>query len=263
MACTAPWPAGVVDCLGFSCTRVTSQLYACLMPLVSMDCWITGAASRLLLLAGKCSLSCMTTPSTAHHSREEVCSRWNSKHSLAVSMVGVFAGAHSACTANVCCSCHSFVIWYPSLLPVRGPSRFHHKHLWPLLLCKQCVQHWSDHALHAVCPAVPLLLCLSADRYYYYYNSGLQQQYVLYGQDSLTADPVVLLDPNTLSDDGTIALKDAVFSDNGAHLAYSLSSGGSDWSTIKVNMGPAGLQLLRHAGLSRPEGHGRVCHAGW
>lgn len=48
------------------------------------------------------------------------------------------------------------------------------------------------------------------------------------------AAPVILLDPNTLSDDGTVALKDAVFSDNGELLAYSLSSGGSDWSTIKV-----------------------------
>ena len=60
---------------------------------------------------------------------------------------------------------------------------------------------------------------------------------MLYGQDSLKADPVVLLDPNTLSDDGTVALRDAEFSDNGAHLAYSLSSGGSDWSTIKVTLG--------------------------
>lgn len=43
-----------------------------------------------------------------------------------------------------------------------------------------------------------------------------------------------LLDPNTLSDDGTVALKDATFSDDGKLMAYSLSSGGSDWATIKV-----------------------------
>jgi prolyl oligopeptidase PreP (S9A serine peptidase family) len=71
-------------------------------------------------------------------------------------------------------------------------------------------------------------------RYYHYHNSGLQQQYVLYGQDDLKAEPVCLLDPNTLSDDGTVALKDATFSDNGQLMAYSLSSGGSDWATIKV-----------------------------
>lgn len=44
-------------------------------------------------------------------------------------------------------------------------------------------------------------------RYYYYHNSGLQQQYVLFGQDSLQAEAVCLLDPNTLSEDGTVALK--------------------------------------------------------
>eukprot|EP00878_Enallax_costatus_P029867 GHUV01032432.1.p1 GENE.GHUV01032432.1~~GHUV01032432.1.p1 ORF type:complete len:735 (+),score=227.44 GHUV01032432.1:207-2411(+) len=94
------------------------------------------------------------------------------------------------------------------------------------------------------------------DRYYYYYNSGLQQQYVLYGQDSLKADPVVLLDPNTLSDDGTVALRDAEFSDNGGLVAYSLSSGGSDWSTIKVlSVGPSGTavqhdDLLEHVKFS-------------
>jgi hypothetical protein len=75
-----------------------------------------------------------------------------------------------------------------------------------------------------------------ACRYYYYHNSGLQQQYVLYGQDSLKAEPVCLLDPNTLSEDGTVALKDATFSDNGLLMAYSLSSGGSDWATIKVGV---------------------------
>lgn len=72
------------------------------------------------------------------------------------------------------------------------------------------------------------------NRYYYYHNSGLQQQYVLYGQDSLAAEAVCLLDPNTLSEDGTVALKDATFSDDGSLMAYSLSSGGSDWATIKV-----------------------------
>ncbi|KAF8058088.1 Prep [Scenedesmus sp. PABB004] len=71
-------------------------------------------------------------------------------------------------------------------------------------------------------------------RYYYYHNTGLQQHYVLLGQDSLQGEPVVLLDPNGLSEDGTVALKDAVFSDDGALLAYSLSSGGSDWATIRV-----------------------------
>lgn len=71
-------------------------------------------------------------------------------------------------------------------------------------------------------------------RYYYYHNSGLQQHHVLYGQDSLDSPATVLLDPNTLSADGTIALKSTEFSDDGKLMAYSLSSGGSDWCTIQV-----------------------------
>ncbi|KAL6754676.1 prolyl oligopeptidase [Haematococcus lacustris] len=71
-------------------------------------------------------------------------------------------------------------------------------------------------------------------RYYYYYNSGLQQQYVLYSQAGLQEPAQVLLDPNTLSQDGTVALKDIEFSEDGSLLAYSLSSGGSDWAWIQV-----------------------------
>ena len=67
---------------------------------------------------------------------------------------------------------------------------------------------------------------------------------MLYGQDSLQAPPVCLLDPNTLSEDGTVALKDAAFSDNGQLMTYSLSSGGSDWATIKVHAASIVLCLL-------------------
>jgi hypothetical protein len=57
-------------------------------------------------------------------------------------------------------------------------------------------------------------------RYFYYHNSGLQQQFVLYTQPALGADATVLLDPNALSDDGTVALRDAAFSDDGELMAY-------------------------------------------
>ncbi|KAG2254620.1 hypothetical protein Bca52824_084756 [Brassica carinata] len=68
------------------------------------------------------------------------------------------------------------------------------------------------------------------DKYFYFHNTGLQAQDVLYMQafslssDDLDAEPEVLLDPNTLSDDGTDA----------KYLAYGLSSSGSDWVTIKL-----------------------------
>ncbi|GBF88266.1 prolyl endopeptidase [Raphidocelis subcapitata] len=71
-------------------------------------------------------------------------------------------------------------------------------------------------------------------RYFYYSNSGLQQQFVLFTQAALDAEPSVLLDPNTLSEDGTVALRDASFSEDGTLLAYQLSSGGSDWARIQV-----------------------------
>ncbi|MDD4847371.1 MAG: prolyl oligopeptidase family serine peptidase [Bacteroidales bacterium] len=72
------------------------------------------------------------------------------------------------------------------------------------------------------------------DRYFYMYNSGLQNQYVLYTQKSLTEEAEILLDPNHFSEDGTVALSGMSISNDGKYLAYQLSSGGSDWSEICV-----------------------------
>ena len=57
---------------------------------------------------------------------------------------------------------------------------------------------------------------------------------VLYVQDSLESEAQVFLDPNKLSEDGTMALAKRCFSDDGEFFAYSLSNKGSDWVTIKV-----------------------------
>jgi prolyl oligopeptidase len=66
-------------------------------------------------------------------------------------------------------------------------------------------------------------------RYYYFHNSGLQNQSVLFVQDTLDAEARVLLDPNEWSEDGTVALGGMSFSDDGRHMAYAKASAGSDW----------------------------------
>lgn len=72
------------------------------------------------------------------------------------------------------------------------------------------------------------------NKYYFFKNDGLQNQSVLYELDSLNADPKVLLDPNLLSDDGTVALSRTSFSPDGKYLAYSIARSGSDWNEIFV-----------------------------
>jgi len=66
-------------------------------------------------------------------------------------------------------------------------------------------------------------------RYFFSRNDGLQNQSVLYTTESLAATPRVLLDPNQLSDDGTVALGSHSVSEDGNLLAYALSRSGSDW----------------------------------
>ncbi|MGD0899086.1 MAG: prolyl oligopeptidase family serine peptidase, partial [Thermoguttaceae bacterium] len=71
-------------------------------------------------------------------------------------------------------------------------------------------------------------------RYYYLKKDGLQNQPCLYVMDALEAPPRILLDPNTWSKDGTIALTGLSPSDDGRWLAYCRSEAGSDWSTWRV-----------------------------
>lgn len=72
------------------------------------------------------------------------------------------------------------------------------------------------------------------DRYFFRRNDGLQNQSVLYVQEGLEGDARVLLDPNTLSADGTVALGQVVVSDDASKMAYSLNESGSDWQTWHV-----------------------------
>uniref|UniRef100_UPI00358F0815 prolyl endopeptidase isoform X2 n=1 Tax=Myxine glutinosa TaxID=7769 RepID=UPI00358F0815 len=69
-------------------------------------------------------------------------------------------------------------------------------------------------------------------RYFHFHNTGLQNQSVMYVQESLSDQPSIFLDPNTFSEDGTVALRGTSFSEDGASLAYGLSASGSDWVQI-------------------------------
>jgi prolyl oligopeptidase len=66
-------------------------------------------------------------------------------------------------------------------------------------------------------------------RYFYSHNSGLQNQNVVYWQEGLDGEPKVLLDPNTFSKDGTVAISGISITDDGLLAAYSIADAGSDW----------------------------------
>ena len=81
---------------------------------------------------------------------------------------------------------------------------------------------------------------------YSYKNNGLQNQNVLYVQDSEDAPAKVVLDPNTLSQDGTVALTGVYPSNDGKYMAYTISRSGSDWTEIYVLDLQTGKQLEDH-----------------
>ena len=80
-------------------------------------------------------------------------------------------------------------------------------------------------------------------RYFYDHNNGLQNQNVLLVAESLSAEPRLLLDPNLLSADGTIAVSDTAISDNGKLMAYGIATSGSDWNEWHVRDVDTGKDL--------------------
>lgn len=72
-------------------------------------------------------------------------------------------------------------------------------------------------------------------KYYFFRNDGLKNQSVLYRSNNIDlSDAEVFLDPNTLSDDGTVALTGTSMSNDGRYMAYTISRSGSDWTEIYV-----------------------------
>ncbi len=94
------------------------------------------------------------------------------------------------------------------------------------------------------------------ERYFYFRNDGMQNQDVLYVQESLDDEPYVLLDPNKLSEDGTVALANFDVSKDGKYLAYGISRGGSDWNEVFVMEIESGkkfddhLKWIKFSGIS-------------
>ena len=80
-------------------------------------------------------------------------------------------------------------------------------------------------------------------RYFQFRNSGLQNQDVLFVLDSLEAEPRILLDPNKLSEDGTVALNSWEASPDGNWLAYATSASGSDWQIWHIRNVNSGADL--------------------
>ncbi len=65
-------------------------------------------------------------------------------------------------------------------------------------------------------------------------NDGMQNQSVLYIQEGLNGTPRILLDPNKISDNGTVALGEYAVSHDGKYFAFATAKAGSDWNEIKV-----------------------------
>lgn len=80
-------------------------------------------------------------------------------------------------------------------------------------------------------------------RYFYQHNNGLQNQNVLLVADSVNGEPRVLLDPNTLSSDGTVALSGDAVTDDGKLMAYGTAASGSDWQEWHVRDVDTGKDL--------------------
>jgi len=84
------------------------------------------------------------------------------------------------------------------------------------------------------------------EKYYYYKNEGLQNQSVLYSSEELGGSENIVLDPNSFSSDGTIALSGTYFNMNGNLLGYAKSEGGSDWKEFYVRDITTGKDLEDH-----------------
>uniref|UniRef100_A0AC34GD60 Peptidase S9A N-terminal domain-containing protein n=1 Tax=Panagrolaimus sp. ES5 TaxID=591445 RepID=A0AC34GD60_9BILA len=93
------------------------------------------------------------------------------------------------------------------------------------------------------------------ENYYYWYNSGLQNQSVLYQQKNYKEKETLFFDPNVLATDGTTALRQSHWTEDGKLWAYGLSEKGSDWMTVMFKSAtgedlPDTVKGVKHSSLA-------------
>ena len=116
---------------------------------------------------------------------------------------------------------------------------------------KTWISHQNDYT-NNYCDAIPELAAIKTrlteifnyekltppervgDKYYFWKNSGLQNQPVVVARTELDGQDEIVLDPNELSTDGSVSITKISFSKNNRYLAFGLSDSGSDWNTIQV-----------------------------
>jgi prolyl oligopeptidase len=101
------------------------------------------------------------------------------------------------------------------------------------------------------------------NRYFFFKNTGLQNQSVYYVQEGPNGEPRVLIDPNTMSSDGTVALTNTSPTKDGRLLGYAISRSGSDRQEISVRDVATGQDLpdkivwVKFSGIAwTPDGKG-------
>ena len=92
-------------------------------------------------------------------------------------------------------------------------------------------------------PRVGLPYVVDSGALFYSRNSGLQRQAPVYRRASLSAEPSIVLDPNVISEDGSVSVGQWSPSPDGSLLAYGLAEGGADWRTVKVRSVATGQDL--------------------
>ena len=84
---------------------------------------------------------------------------------------------------------------------------------------------------------------IKAGTLFYARNTGLQRQSPIFARDGVGGTPVLVLDPNAISEDGSVSVSQWMPSPDAKLLAYGLSEGGADWSTIRVRDLASGQDL--------------------